>query len=216
MMWSKVLNNINILVKLLGGSAILFLALLAKCNSDEADMYLRRIDEVRELHTKDINSKGDTIYVTKMEYYTKDNIRDSKDPVIIDLLNQFDNLKLRKIETLTKTNAHTNVKYITRTVRDTIIIHGGDTIRTSEFENFDNGILSITRIKDDTTPDSSYYEYDYKPSLYLAISWHKAGKWRFHNIWKWRPKVWSVDISSNDTNLTFEDTKFVYIGKKKN
>jgi len=215
MIWSKILGNINILIKVLGGVAILILALLAKCNSDEADMYLKRIDEVRELHTKEVNSNGDTIYITKMEYYTKDNIKDSKDPVILDLLNQFNNLKLREIENLTKTNAHTNIKYITNTIRDTVVLYNNDSINASEYESFNNGILSIQRIKDVNNVDSSYYKYDYKPTIYSAVSWHKEGRWRIHNIWKWRPKIWTIDMSSNDTNMVFENTKFVYIGKNK-
>jgi len=216
MIWSKLLSNIDIIVKLLGGLAIIFLSLLAKCNGDEATEYLSQVRELREIHSKEVNSKGDTVYITKQEYYTKDDLRNSNDPIIIQLLNEFDNLKLRKVTQMFTTNAHTKIKYNTRTIRDTVVIYRDSLQQVREYEEYSNDILSIKRIKDTVGSSIAHYEYNYNPSLSGAISWKKAGKWKPINIIKWRPKVWSINLVSNDTNMVIGNTKFVYVGKKRN
>ena len=213
--WSKLLKNVDIIIKLLGGLAIISLALLAKCNGDNADMYLHRVEEMREIHTEELNSAGETVYVTKMEYYTSDNIKDSKDPIIIQLLTSLDNLKLRKTENLFKADAHTNIEYITNTIRDTVILRDSILIHAKEYDVYDNGILSMERIVTEGDTGIAYYAYDYKPTISGAISWHKPGKWKIKNLWSWRDKIWDLNLVSNDSNMVIENTKFIYVGNKK-
>jgi len=168
----------------------------------------------RDLHTTTTNSKGDTIYITKMEYYTKDNIRKSKDSVIINMLNELDNLKLRKIKNYITTDAHNTIEYRTIVYRDTVIIYNNKSTNISEYDAYNNGVLKIERFLIDSLTNIAHYKYEYKPTLYAAISWHKEGNWTINNIWNWRDKIWDINMTSNDSNLRFENTKFIYVGNK--
>ena len=213
--WTKLLGNVDIIVKLLGGLAIVFLALLAKCNNDRADEYLTQVNTIREIHSKEINSNGDTIYITKQEYYTRDNLRESEDPVIVQLLKQFDNLKLRKVEQLFTTNAHIRTEYITDVVRDTIIVRDSIMVNVSEFDVYDDGSLHMERVVLAESDGVAHYKYDYNTDLSGAISWDKEGSWKIKNLWKWRPKIWRVNLNSTDKNLVIKDSKFIYVGNKR-
>ena len=80
---------------------------------------------------------------------------------------------------------------------------------------YDNGILSLTRYVDSSDNSIAHYKYDYNPTISGSISWEKEGKWRPINLFKWRHKVWQVNLVSNDTNMKFENTKFIYVGKRR-
>lgn len=211
--WSKLLGNAQILIKLAGGAGVIFFAILSQCNGHKAKEYASQIVAMQEIHTKELNSAGDTIYKTIQTYYTKDNLRESNDPTIVQLLADFDNLKLRKVDQLFTTNAHTTTKFNTDITRDTLIIRDTVPIKVHEFEAYDNGILSMERIVNTNNDSIATYEYNYSPTISGAISWHKEGKWKLKNLWNWRPKVWSISIHSNDDNMIIEDTDFIYVGK---
>jgi len=159
-------------------------------------------------------NNGQSVTTGGTVYLTRDDLRNSNDSVILNMLNEFD-LNVNRVEHLI--NAKASIRYIFKTIvkYDTAFVFGTDTVLVDNYDTWDNGFLALERIVYTDSPDTAHYKYSHDLEVDATISTYKEGKWRLRNIIYWRPKLYKTSLTANDTNVVFTDINSFFIGKVK-
>lgn len=148
---------------------------------------------------------GDNVTRAAVVTLTKDEIINSKDKDIQELVNTQKELKIRnrKLESMLLVKADTTI--IDNSKIDTVRIDKNILVYQ---DSLNIGDLHILRQQEVGTL-LSHYVARYNPTLYIYVSWSKEDPWKLRNLFVCRKKTYFVDVISKDKLLNVIGVKAI-------
>lgn len=188
------------------------------CNlSDKAKTYQNNYTvEVSKIKSyKDAN--GNLVSEKNNLLLTIDDLRNSNDSVIKQLLLQLDysKLKLRKLEGATYIKSDAGYNFNVKSNKSDITLWTDsvriDSIKLETFKYSNKWIEFDLSKRSDM--DSANVKIKTYSELMIYYSWYKEGKWRFRNIFSPRKKNLKTDVVDLNPNTIIRDIKAINVSK---